>query len=291
MPHALVSFTMVLPKGTTEKFTDIFGCGEHHVKETARLDELAGGEPRRVFRVGYGKLDIQCAEYELFRSTAERAKDALPTVLLAPSWGESSILDRMGSDLIAELLDRGCRVVLRPHPMLLDKKDPQLDTLQKRYGQMDLFSLDDPRSGNDTIFRADAMISDFSGVAFEFAYLRERPVVFVDLPKKALNPHWRDVGIEPLEIAIRPEIGVVAEPEPRAVADATAGALDAVNEWPDRIRASRASRLYNMGTCALHAADAIHTLIEEARGASRGEGPSGTVVAGNPSNSPPADAQ
>ena len=49
----------------------------------------------------HARMDIQCAEYELFRSTAERAKDALPTVLLAPSWGESSILDRMGSYLIA----------------------------------------------------------------------------------------------------------------------------------------------------------------------------------------------
>ena len=35
--------------------------------------------------------------------------------------------------------------------------------------------------------KADLMISDWSGVAFEFAFGLEKPVIFIDLPKKINN--------------------------------------------------------------------------------------------------------
>jgi hypothetical protein len=38
-------------------------------------------------------------------------------------------------------------------------------------------------------------------------------VVFVDLPRKVNNPAYQDIPCEPLEVAIREEIGVVVSPE------------------------------------------------------------------------------
>lgn len=36
---------------------------------------------------------------------------------------------------------------------------------------------------------AQVMVTDYSGAAFEYTALHSRPTVFVDLPKKVLNPN------------------------------------------------------------------------------------------------------
>ena len=43
----------------------------------------------------------------------------------------------------------------------------------------------------------------------EYAFVFERPVVFIDVPKKILNPDADELSIEPLEISIREKIGNV----------------------------------------------------------------------------------
>ena len=53
------------------------------------------------------------------------------------------------------------------------------------------------------------IITDFSGVAFDFAFSFERPVIFIDLKKKVNNLDYKKINIEPLEISVRKKIGVV----------------------------------------------------------------------------------
>jgi hypothetical protein len=56
------------------------------------------------------------------------------------------------------------------------------------------------------------MISDWSGISLEYAFTFERTVIFIDVPKKILNPNWSDIKIEPIEISIRDEIGHIVTP-------------------------------------------------------------------------------
>ena len=57
------------------------------------------------------------------------------------------------------------------------------------------------------------MISDWSGISFEYAFTFERPVIFIDVPKKILNPNSDDISLEPIEISIRNKIGHVVSPK------------------------------------------------------------------------------
>jgi|TARA_B100000959_G_scaffold258869_1_gene294073 YidC/Oxa1 family membrane protein insertase len=56
------------------------------------------------------------------------------------------------------------------------------------------------------------MISDWSGISLEYAFAFERPVIFIDVPKKILNPNWSDIMAEPIEISIRDKIGHIVSP-------------------------------------------------------------------------------
>ena len=56
------------------------------------------------------------------------------------------------------------------------------------------------------------MISDWSGVAIEYAFALEKPVLYVDIPKKINNHDYNDLEIIPLEEKIRSQIGAIISP-------------------------------------------------------------------------------
>lgn len=57
------------------------------------------------------------------------------------------------------------------------------------------------------------MITDWSGAALEYSFGLNKPVIFLDLPKKINNPFYEEINIIPLEVSIRNEIGIVASIE------------------------------------------------------------------------------
>ena len=59
-----------------------------------------------------------------------------------------------------------------------------------------------------TMDLADVLITDWSGIAYEYAFKTKRPVVFIDTPMKVINPDWEKIGIVPTDISFRNEVGV-----------------------------------------------------------------------------------
>ena len=57
------------------------------------------------------------------------------------------------------------------------------------------------------------MISDWSGAALEYSFGLNKPVIFLDLPKKINNSKYDEIDVVPLEISVREYIGVIANVE------------------------------------------------------------------------------
>ena len=57
------------------------------------------------------------------------------------------------------------------------------------------------------------MISDWSGVAIEFALAFEKPVLFIDTPPKCKNSEYKKLNLIPIEISIRNKIGKILKTE------------------------------------------------------------------------------
>jgi YidC/Oxa1 family membrane protein insertase len=57
--------------------------------------------------------------------------------------------------------------------------------------------------------KSDIMITDWSGAAIEYAFTLERPVLYIDVPKKIHNPDYEKLPEIPLEISIRDKIGEI----------------------------------------------------------------------------------
>ena len=54
------------------------------------------------------------------------------------------------------------------------------------------------------------MICDWSGAALDYAFGLNKPVIFIDVPRKVNNPDYQELGVECFEVWIRDHIGVVS---------------------------------------------------------------------------------
>jgi hypothetical protein len=211
--HSLVSTHMIYRPDAFDHFDTIFCAGPHHIAETRAREDLLGLPEKQLFEHGYGRLDSIMARAPEPRSdTAADGSEPLH-VLLAPSWGPNGLLESRGAKVVDILLAAGFRLTVRPHPQTRLLTPAAIAEIKRRFSGHPLFRLEDGVVAADSLHAADVMISDWSGAAMEFAFCMDRPVLFIDVPRKVRNPDYEALGIEPLEARIRGEIGDILPPD------------------------------------------------------------------------------
>jgi hypothetical protein len=257
MPHSLVSLHVVYPAGTFDGYTEVFCCGEHHVAEIEAMNRRDGIVGRRPVLVGYAKFERLMAT----RPTAPTRHDARPHVLIGPSWGVGNLLETTGEALIARLIAAGYDVTLRPHPAFFIEGGGLMAGIRDRFGDLPGFALESSMEESRALWTSDLMIADYSGFAMEFAFIRERPVLYVDVPRKVLNPGWRELGVPALEVEIRERIGMVVRPAIDEVLSGLATLARNPDGWRERIRLERERDWANFGRCGQVSAAELCTML------------------------------
>jgi len=108
------------------------------------------------------------------------------------------------------------------------------------------------------------LICDWSGVALEYAFGTERPVLFLDVPLKIQNQRFRELDIEPLELSLRSEIGVVVPLEKLDTVPQVISQLMADSAvFKERIAELREQTVYGFGHSSDIGAQFIMTLAED----------------------------
>lgn len=262
MPHSLVSLHMVYSPGQFDGYDFLYCCGDHHVLEIQSIWEKRGLKGKQCRRIGYGRLDLLKQQSEAYRQGINRATvPNAPVILIAPSWGIKNILTEMGMELIGLLIKEGCKVVLRPHPLFM--KSPVLAAIRDKFKATDALTVEDSNKGNQAIFYADLLISDYSGIAYEYAFLRERPVLFIDVPKKINNQEWQQYNIVPVELGLREKVGVIAPPRAAEACRAAQELLASPGGYKEEIQRLRSRYVYNFGLCAEAAEKELKRLLDE----------------------------
>jgi CDP-glycerol glycerophosphotransferase (TagB/SpsB family) len=94
---------------------------------------------------------------------------------VSPSWGPSSLFEVFGTQFIATLASR-FDVIVRPHPqMKISQPGRQAEILA-----ITGVTVDTAPTPEDSMARADIMITDYSGIQHEFAFIHEKPVITVE---------------------------------------------------------------------------------------------------------------
>jgi len=258
--HTPLSMHTIYRKGAFDHFDSIFCTGPHHMEETREWEDLHSLPPKQLFEHGYPPLDtlMQVAKDAPPLSTD---KDERLNILLAPSWGAEGLMETRAEEAVGVLLDAGHFVRVRPHPRSRQLAGPALDALKVKFDPHPSFDMDEDTSKFEALLKSHMMISDWSGVAMEFAYGLERPVLFIDVPQRVNNPDYRDLDASPFESKLREEAGAVLSPEklsemPLMLADLWSD----VESFGQRVRKLRTKRTYNIGTSAKRGAEILSKL-------------------------------
>jgi len=178
--------------------------GEYQKAHLRQLEEKRGIAKKDLEVVGCPYLDTLQEKVTQMKSLSS---DEF-TVLVAPSWGSNGILAKYGASLLDPLVATGFTVIVRPHPQSLTSEKEVLERLQKRYQDNTLLEWDFSRENLTSLSRSNIMISDFSGVIFDYTFLFDRPFLYVhsDFDDRAYDAG--DIEEEPWKFRILPEIGI-----------------------------------------------------------------------------------
>lgn len=209
--HSLVSLHMVYRPGAFDHYDTLCCAGPHHVQEMKALEQQRQSSPKNILKTGYPVLEHLAAQSKGLAAEGKKNLNRLgQTVLIAPSWGREGVIESgLALRLIDELLKLNFHVILRPHPQTLKFAPRSMTAILNRYQTDANFTFEDCISSQESLHLADLMISDWSGAALEYAFALDKPVLFCDVPRKINNPDYLNLGLEPLEVAIRQRIGEI----------------------------------------------------------------------------------
>ncbi|MBO6206611.1 MAG: CDP-glycerol glycerophosphotransferase family protein [Lachnospiraceae bacterium] len=185
-------------------YDSVLLVGDFQERYIRKLEELRGIPQKDLQVVGCTYMDGLLArrDKEGEAKPAEKQK----TVLLAPSWGEISVLNRYKEKLIDALLATDYKVVIRPHPQSFKVEMDILQPLMDKYGDKVEWNRD--ADNFDILNRSDILISEFSSVVFDFAFVFDKPVLCFAGGQSDMAPYdaaWIDE--EPWKQQVFPKLG------------------------------------------------------------------------------------
>jgi len=258
--HSMFSIHSYLRKGAIDNYDTIFCVGEHHKKEIRETEKVYRLKPKKLITYGFGRLDTLLHEKQKFNQTNT---DNNKLIIIAPSYGKDNLLEVCGVELLEILLKSDFRVLLRPHFRTLKDSKKIIKTIEEKFGNNPNFILEEGIISPEKFHNSKCMISDWSGISFEYAFTFERPVIFIDVPKKILNPDSGDISLEPIEISIRDKIGYVVSPKNLEKIPEVIENTDSDSSTNERIIKIRSETVYNLGKSAKIGAEAIEKIHME----------------------------
>jgi len=156
-------------------FDSVLLAADYQQRDIRTLEELRGTRRKDLYVVGCTYLD---ALREKLGALPPRPPSPGKTVLAAPSWGKNGLLSRYGLRLLTPLAESSWHLIIRPHPQSVISERGMLERLQAALAAHKNVEWNFDAENLEALSRSDLLISDFSGVIFDFAFLFNRPVVY-----------------------------------------------------------------------------------------------------------------
>lgn len=203
IPHAAGSLTLY--RMFALNFYDgIMYSGEFQKKNLQKLFEGKRFAPKDYIKVGIPYMDDMLKRVKNAESKPAGEKK---TVLLAPSWGPSSILSVYGEKIIDALLKTDYNIVIRPHPQSFTAEKEMMDRFITKYPDSERLSWNRDNDNFDVLNKSDILISDFSSVVYDFALVFNKPIIYATSEFDVSVYDHYFLEEEPWEFQVLPRLG------------------------------------------------------------------------------------
>lgn len=219
-------------KGSLDHYDDIFLPGPYSEEPIRILEQKRGLTKKTMHLCGLPYLDGYAARMNSVPTARNSDRE---TVIIASSWGAKGILRAYGIEYVKDLISAGFNVIVRPHPQSYNSEKEFITELEKKAKSWGA-EWDRNPDGLPSLSKADVMISDTSGVRFDYAYLFARPVISMKIAKGAndsleaadIGENWVDHVAEEIGFELSNANEIV-----EAIKKALAGSGKDVAAWRD----------------------------------------------------------
>ena len=209
-------------------------------------------------------LDTGCTYYdymiEELKKLPQKQDEGL-TVLYAPAWGERSSVVKYGTAVIDRLVEAGIRVIFRPHPQMYVSDKETIAAVEEKIKNNPLIELDRNRTAAASMARSHAMVTDISGIIFDYALLFEKPIFLVNAEYNLGGYDVIDIdGGKVWDLDKSREITRIIKPEEiQELASIVKSEMGNSDAYKDKIRKIKDEEIYNFG----HAGEAAAAQLVE----------------------------
>ncbi len=187
-------------------YDSVLCSGQHQINSLRHLEKLRGTTPKLLLEAGCPYMDV------LVKKIAESAiesRDAgdLPHVLIAPTWGNNGLLTCFGLSLLKPLAEKGYTLTIRPHPQSYIAEPELIEQITTALAGYSNVIWDRSADNFESLANSDIMISDLSGVIFDYAFVFEKPVITMQFDVNLLGTEANDLAEKVWELHILNMIG------------------------------------------------------------------------------------
>lgn len=262
--HGIMTSFSTLREHALDAYDTILFAESNQRAEFSRYLEQAGME-KTLVDCGYGVLDDMLEKVRELRQA--EAPHERPKILIGPSWQPDNVLESCLLPIL-EKLTPDYDVTIRPHPQYIRRFGAKLQEIKEAaapyLGEHCRFEED--FSSNATVYTADILITDWSGIAYEYAFATERPVLFVHTPMKIVNEADANIqNAERPDLVLRNVVGRDLQPETvgDTVLPTVQDFIANAEAYRDIIVETRSKYIYNLGHSGEVAADYILGRLKE----------------------------
>ena len=201
--HSTSSSNAAYNKKAFDNYDYIFCRGPHHKSEIQENEIINSLSKKKLIKHGCPVFD------EIATKKLVLQKKNLKKILIAPSWNrENELIEKeFLISLISKLLELNFNVTLRLHPMTLRRKLKRVNAILLKFSDSKKFNFSYKMENKNIIKEHDILVTDWSGIAWEFTLMLGKITFFIDTNKKIMNSAYYRFKNKAIEIELRNKIG------------------------------------------------------------------------------------
>lgn len=192
----------------TDYFDSVLVGGEGDASIVREMEKKRGLPAKEVEIIGHTYLDILRAERGNTDFNYWMFEEKRPTILLSPTWGNHGLLTKYGHQILEKLSEVDeYNIIIRPHPQSFTSDAELMADLMKKYPNSKNRIWNRDVDNLQAMEHADIMISDFSGIIFDFYALFKKPILTFKSQFEKRGRDAIDLDDEPWDFEILDIIG------------------------------------------------------------------------------------
>ena len=154
-------------------FDSVMCSSNAQIKSIRALEKFRKLPQKALYKTGLTYYDVIAKNLEGTPTKGDK-------ILVAPTWKTGGMLELYGTEPIEKLLDAGEKVIIRPHPQIYVSKPDVVEAIEQMEKKYANLQIDNNRSPIQSMSESKIMISDMSGVIFDYVFMFKKPILLVE---------------------------------------------------------------------------------------------------------------